>query len=74
MRRADGRTFGVVVSISGLQAPASQSLARDLTLSEDYELLQQFVPELQVLRLPSTACHTEVSADSAAEQVFVAWA
>jgi len=34
--------------------PASQSLARDLSLSEDYELLQQFVPELQVLRKPST--------------------
>jgi len=34
--------------------PASQSLARDLTLSEDYELLQQFVPELQVLRIPSS--------------------
>jgi len=34
--------------------PASQSLARDLSLSQDYELLQQFVPELQVLRQPST--------------------
>jgi hypothetical protein len=34
--------------------PASQSLARDLTLSADYELLQQFVPELQVLRLPAS--------------------
>lgn len=29
---------------------ASQSLPRDLSLSSDYELLQQFVPELKVLR------------------------
>jgi len=34
--------------------PASQSLARDLSLSENYELLQQFVPELQMLRQPGT--------------------
>jgi len=34
--------------------PASQSLARDLTLSEDYELLQEFVPELQTLRSKHT--------------------
>eukprot|EP00041_Stephanoeca_diplocostata_P037996 m.1466875 g.1466875 ORF g.1466875 m.1466875 type:complete len:661 (+) comp25138_c0_seq20:3388-5370(+) len=34
--------------------PASQSLARDLTLSNEYELLQQFVPELKMLRQPST--------------------
>ena len=34
--------------------PASQSLARDLTLSADYELLQQFVPELTVLRMPGS--------------------
>ena len=34
--------------------PASQSLARDLSLSPTYELLQQFVPELQSLRLPGT--------------------
>ena len=34
--------------------PASQSLARDLTLSAEYELLQQFVSELQVLRLPAS--------------------
>ena len=31
--------------------PASQSLGRDLTLSADYELLQQFVPELKALRI-----------------------
>ena len=36
--------------------PASQSLPRDLTLSADYELLQQFVPELKMLRMP--ASHT----------------
>ena len=34
--------------------PASQSLARDLSLSPTFELLQQFVPELQSLRLPGT--------------------
>ena len=33
---------------------ASQSLARDLTLSPDFELLQQFVPELTSLRVPDT--------------------
>jgi hypothetical protein len=33
---------------------ASQSLARDLTLSSEYELLQQFVPELQMLRIPGS--------------------
>ena len=41
--------------------PASQSLPRDLTLSADYELLQQFVPELKVLRMP--ASHTLHSFD-----------
>ena len=34
--------------------PASQSLARDLSLSSKYELLQAFVPELQTLRIPNT--------------------
>lgn len=39
---------------------ASQSLARDLTLSQDYELLQQFVPELKVLRKTDTySLHTD---------------
>jgi hypothetical protein len=33
---------------------ASQSLSRDLTMSSEYELLQQFVPELQMLRLPGS--------------------
>ncbi len=36
---------------------AMQSLGRDLTLSEDYELLQQFVPELKALRIPSSYTH-----------------
>jgi hypothetical protein len=39
-----------------------QSLARDLSLSPDYELLQQFVPELKVLRLPGTRRHTTTAA------------
>jgi sucrose-6-phosphate hydrolase SacC (GH32 family) len=34
--------------------PASQSLARDLSLSSGYELLQQFVPELRSLRRAHT--------------------
>ena len=33
---------------------ASQSLSRDLSLSADYELLQQFVPEYKMLRQPAT--------------------
>ena len=33
---------------------ASQSLSRDLTMSSEFELLQQFVPELQMLRLPGS--------------------
>ena len=40
---------GWVRSQAGVYASA-QSLARDLTLSPTHELLQQFVPELQVLR------------------------
>lgn len=42
--------------------PASQSLSRDLTLSKDYELLQQFVPEYQTLRKPATFEQTAVTA------------
>ena len=38
-------------------SPASQSLARDLTLSADHELLQAFVPELKVLRVLATHTH-----------------
>jgi hypothetical protein len=45
-------------------APASQSLARDLTLSADYELPQSFVPELQSLRQPASFAKTFVSAES----------
>jgi sucrose-6-phosphate hydrolase SacC (GH32 family) len=46
--------------------PASQSLARDLSLSADFELLQAFVPELQMLRQPSTYTETIVTAESTA--------
>eukprot|EP01047_Picozoa_sp_COSAG01_P035633 COSAG01_NODE_2746_length_7150_cov_2.735924_4_plen_738_part_00 len=42
---------------------ASQSLARDLSLSPDYELLQQFVPELQKLRKPATHTFHSVGGD-----------
>lgn len=59
----------VLIGWIGGGAPASQSLARDLTLSDDYELLQQFVPELQVLRLPSTERRTRVPVGSAAAEV-----
>lgn len=38
----------------GIDPFSSQSLPRDLSLSSDYELLQQFVPELQALRKPAT--------------------
>jgi sucrose-6-phosphate hydrolase SacC (GH32 family) len=44
----------VLLGWIGGQSPASQSLARDLSLSSDYELLQEFVPELQMLRLAGT--------------------
>ena len=40
---------------------ASQSLTRDLSLSRDYELLQQFVPEFKRLRLPGSEQHLELS-------------
>jgi hypothetical protein len=43
-----------------------QSLARDLSLSSDYELLQQFVPELKMLRLPGTDRHTAATATTSA--------
>jgi hypothetical protein len=57
----------VLVGWIGGGSPASQSLARDLTLSADYELLQAFVPELEVLRQPATLEATRVeAADSAA--------
>ena len=40
---------------------ASQSLARDLSLSSEYELLQQFVPELQGLRVAREMLEGEIS-------------
>jgi len=43
-------------------SPSAQSLARDLSLSPDYELLQQFIPELKMLRLPGTKGHTATTA------------
>lgn len=48
---------------------ASQSLARDLTLSAGYELLQQFVPELQMLRQPTTFEQTAVAAGDGSSSV-----
>ena len=41
---------------------ASQSLSRDLSLSAEYELLQQFVPEYKILRQPATFEQTPVRA------------
>ena len=55
----------VLLGWIGGGSPASQSLARDLTLSADYELLQAFVPELEVLRIPAT--HTQHDFDGNAE-------
>ena len=49
--------------------PASQSLARDLSLSAEYELLQAFVPELQVLRQPATFESTTVAEDDDSARV-----
>ena len=49
--------------------PASQSLSRDLSLSENYELLQQFVPEYQMLRQSGTFEQTTTQETSAAEIV-----
>jgi len=51
--------------------PASQSLARDLSLSSEYELLQAFVPELKMLRQPSTLETTSVPASAEASSAFV---
>ena len=52
--------------------PASQSLSRDLSLSENYELLQQFVPEYQTLRQSGTFEQTTTQETSAAEIVHSA--
>lgn len=51
----------VLLGWIGGGSPASQSLARDLSLSSDYELLQAFVPELQMLRQPATEETTSVA-------------
>lgn len=49
----------VLVGWIGGGSPASQSLARDLSLSSTYELLQAFVPELEVLRMPASFATTD---------------
>lgn len=54
---------------SGVDPFASQSLPRDLSLSSNYELLQQFVPELQILRKPST--YLSIPFDNATQANFV---
>lgn len=36
------------------QTPASMSIGRDLSVNDDYELLQQFIPEMKTLRLQET--------------------
>jgi len=48
---------------------ASQSLARDLSLSDQYELLQAFVPELQMLRQPASFRTTRVAPSDTATAV-----
>eukprot|EP00662_Eupelagonemidae_sp_cell21_P055639 gene55639-17919_t len=53
----------VLVGWIGGGSPASQSLARDLSLSQDRELLQQFVPELGMLRIPGSYRSTMCDAD-----------
>jgi len=45
------------------QDTAMQSLGRDLTLSKDYELLQQFIPELKMLRKPGSYTRHELVGD-----------
>ena len=47
------------------ELPASQGLARDLSLSSTYELLQRFVPELQTLRIPHPAVPVSSPSQSA---------
>lgn len=54
----------VLIGWIGGGSPASQSLSRDLTLSADYELLQQFVPEYQVLRQPATFEETALTPET----------
>ena len=56
----------VLIGWIGGGSVASQSLARDLTLSAEYELLQQFSPELQMLRMPATRTSHSFDGDDAA--------
>ena len=56
----------VLLGWIGGGAPASQSLARDLSLSADYELLQAFVPELKILRKSDTHTAHMFDGDAAA--------
>jgi sucrose-6-phosphate hydrolase SacC (GH32 family) len=51
-------------------SPASQSLSRELSLSENYELLQQFIPEYQQLRQPATFEQTTVTRETAAAEII----
>ena len=46
--------------------PASQSLSRALSLSENYELLQEFVPEYNQLRQPATVEQTTITPEMTA--------
>eukprot|EP00037_Helgoeca_nana_P037818 m.17890 g.17890 ORF g.17890 m.17890 type:complete len:641 (+) comp9448_c1_seq1:4801-6723(+) len=62
----------VLIGWIGGGSPASQSLARDLTLSAEYELLQQFVPELQMLRIPGSFSTVAVPTPAKAEAAAVA--
>jgi hypothetical protein len=50
---------------AGGKDTAMQSLGRELTLSAGYELLQQFIPELQVLRVPGSYTRDEVGGNEA---------
>eukprot|EP00040_Diaphanoeca_grandis_P043581 m.9702 g.9702 ORF g.9702 m.9702 type:complete len:637 (-) comp7875_c0_seq1:107-2017(-) len=53
----------VLLGWIGGGSPASQSLARDLSLSSDYELLQAFVPELKMLRISTTETKVDAAVD-----------
>lgn len=59
----------VLIGWIGGGSPASQSLARDLSLSENYELLQAFVPELQILREPGSHKTYQFTADQPVTRV-----
>lgn len=53
--------------------PASQSLPRDLSFSDEGALLQQFVEELQMLRIPSSHVEAELASheDRSGDEVIV---